>query len=70
MNEMTQTIKEKSKNIGSLVGFLKKNLDFLNFIENSIPKEIQSRTLSEKVFYFLNEINEPLACKCGEHLQF
>ena len=49
-----------NRNIGSLALFLKnkKNLKYLNYIDNIIPDNIS--TISEKVYYFINNINELL----------
>ena len=49
-------IQEKSKNIGSLCFFLGRNKDVLDFIGENIPKEILDRTISERVYYYLNKM--------------
>ena len=59
-----------NRNIGSLALFLKnkKNLKYLNYIDNIIPDNIS--TISEKVYYFINNINELLLCECGDRRKF
>lgn len=68
---MRDIINDKAeKNIGSLCSFLrnKNNIEYYNLLESSIPNiEI---SLSEKVYYFYNEISDPLVCDCGELLSF
>ena len=63
-------IQERSKNIGSLCFFLGKNKALLDFIGENIPKEILDRTISERVYYYLNKIDTPKLCICGGHLKF
>lgn len=61
-----------NRNIGSLCLFLinEKNIDYLKNIESNIPKEILNRSLSEKIYYYVNNIHEPLLCICGKHRSF
>ena len=61
-----------NKNIGSLCIFLKntKNIIYLEFLNNNIPLEISDRSLSEKIYYFVNEQKDLLLCECGKHLSF
>jgi len=66
-------ITEKAnKNIGSLCLFLKniKNVEYLNEINSNVPVEILGRKLSEKIYYYVNNINELQLCICGEHKSF
>jgi hypothetical protein len=60
------------KNIGSLCLFLNndKNIDYLNEINNNIPKEAISFSISEKVYYYINEIKDIILCSCGENKKF
>ena len=51
---MTQIIKEKSSNMGALSNFLNKNIEYLKHLEKNIPKEAIGFSVSEKVYYFLN----------------
>lgn len=53
---------ENSKNIGSFVSFLKnkKNVDYLEFLNNSINPILVERSIQEKVWYYLNDENLPL----------
>lgn len=70
MDTYLQTIKEKSTNIGALINFITKRKEFLEFINQNTPTEILERQLSEKIYYLLNGIREPLCCDCGNHLKF
>ena len=69
---MKKTIIKMSNNIGSLCLFLKntKNINYLKFIEDNIPFEIIDKNLSEKIYYFINNIKEPILCNCGKHRSF
>lgn len=67
---MLDIIKEKSNNIGSLCAFLRKNSEYLDEINRNIPSEIINFQLCEKVYYYLNEIKNPLFCSCGDHRSF
>lgn len=60
------------KNIGSLCLFLKNinNNIYLNYLNDNIPKGLSERNLSERIYYFVNNLNELLLCDCGEHLSF
>lgn len=64
--------KMANNNIGSLCLFLKniKNIDYLKLIELNIPSEVIDRNLSEKIYYFINEITNPILCNCGSHRSF
>jgi len=61
-----------SSNIGSLVLFLNnpKNSLYLNYLNENIPEEIKIRSISERIYYFLNDIKVILNCDCGDHLSF
>jgi hypothetical protein len=65
-------IKMANANIGSLCLFLsnKKNEEYLNYLDNNIPIEVGYRKLSEKIYYFVNDINKVQLCICGEHKSF
>jgi len=62
----------RSSNIGSLVLFLNnpKNNLYLNYLSENIPQEISTRSISERIYYFLNDIKVILNCDCGYHLSF
>ena len=64
--------KMANNNIGSLSLFLKnpKNIQYLNFINDNIPTEIYERKISEKIYYFVNNISNIILCECGEHRSF
>ena len=61
-----------NKNIGSLCLFLnnKKNQSYLDFLNSKILDQIKDRQLSEKIYYFINDIKEPILCLCGKHRSF
>jgi hypothetical protein len=63
---------ERSNNIGSLTFFLSRpvNIEYLDYLNSNIPRSIIDRQISEKVYYFLNNIENVLLCKCNEHLKF
>lgn len=60
-----------NENIGSLCIFLKnkKNINYMNFIKNNIP-DIEGLTLSEQIYYFVNQLKLPILCECGKHKKF
>ena len=61
-----------NNNIGSLCVFLKatKNSDYLEYLNSNLPDFVLERSISEKVYYFVNNITRPLVCICGDHLSF
>lgn len=69
---MRDEIVKKSNNIGALSSFLKndKNKEYLDYIDNNIPSEIIDSSISEKVYYFINDIKKPILCDCGNHRKF
>jgi hypothetical protein len=67
---MRETIILKSKNIGSLSSFIKNNEEYLIEINNNIPKEVLNKSISEKVYYYINKISEPLLCICDNPLSY
>lgn len=67
---MLDEIKRKSINIGSLVTFLNRNVEYLNYVNSNIPKEVLDRKIPEKVYYLVNEISDPILCLCGKHKSF
>lgn len=70
---MREKIDEMVKNnIGSLCLFLKnpKNREFLEYLESNIVRESLVRPISEKIYYFVNNIIDAQLCDCGEHLSF
>ena len=62
----------KSKNIGSFVSFLRnpKNIKYLNFLNNSININLINRSIPEKLWYYINSVNDIPLCICGEYLSF
>ena len=69
---MRDDILNMTGNIGSLCLFLKnkKNISYLNYINENIPDEVINFKLSEKVYYFVNGIKSIQLCDCGEPLSF
>ena len=61
-----------NRNIGSLCLFLKnsKNILYLDYLNNNIPSGLSERSLSERIYYFVNNETELLLCDCGKHLSF
>ena len=61
-----------NNNIGSLCLFLKadKNSNYLEYLNSNLPDFALERNISEKVYYFVNNIIKPLNCVCGDHLSF
>jgi len=59
------------KNIGSLCLFLKnkKNCDYLTYL-NDNTKYLNDVTLSERIYYFVNNIYQTNLCICGKPLSF
>ncbi len=67
---MRDIIIEGTKNIGALCRFLRKNLEYLDHIGLNIPIDTDKLALSEKIWYFTNNISELQLCDCGNHLSF
>jgi hypothetical protein len=71
---MRKIIEEKTKNIGSLCSFLKNpiNSEYLNYLNNSLSKSVLDLNLSmsEKIYYFINQIKEPRLCLCESKAKF
>jgi hypothetical protein len=65
-------IKMANKNIGSLCLFLKniKNIDYLDFINCNLPDLVKDRILSERIYYFVNDLKNIQLCECGKHKLF
>jgi hypothetical protein len=61
-----------NRNIGSLCLFLKnqKNIDYLEYLNNNIPHGLLESSLSERIYYFVNNVHKLLLCDCGNHLSF
>ena len=55
-----------NRNIGSLCLFLKnhKNIDYLEYLNNNIPHGLLESSLSERIYYFVNNtaVNIILIC--------
>lgn len=64
--------KMANRNIGSLCLFLKnhKNISYLEYLNNNIPHGLLERSLSERIYYFVNHQVNLLLCDCGNHLSF
>lgn len=67
---MREEIVRMSKNIGSLVLYLKNRPLWVEHINENIPKETINLPLSEKVYYYVNDIKEVLICDCGSNRSF
>jgi len=67
---MKEEIKRMSNNIGSLVSFLKRRPDLVDEIDKNIPIQILESTVSEKIYYYLNDIKSIIYCSCGEKRTF
>ena len=70
---MEHVILEKAKNIGSLCLFLNNpvNKEYLELINNSILSlEFIELSLPERIWYFVNKIDEIKKCDCGDRLSF
>jgi hypothetical protein len=65
-------IEMANRNIGSLCIFLKNsnNIQYLELINNGIPKEIKDFQISEKIYYWVNELSTLQLCDCGNHKKF
>ena len=63
-------ISKKVNNIGSLCFFLSRNKDVLDFIDSKIPIGLKNSIISEKVYYYLNNIKQVRLCGCGKPLKF
>ena len=62
MNEII--IEMANKNIGGLCLFLKnnKNIEYLDYLNSVVSFDIP---MSEKIYYFVNNISDELLCECG-----
>jgi hypothetical protein len=67
---MKEEIVRMSNNIGSLVLFLKNRPLWVEHINENIPKETINLPLSEKIYYYVNDIKEVLICDCGRNRSF
>ena len=69
---MKNEIIKRSKNIGSLCNFLKKekNKNYLNYLDNKLSYLNIDLTIPEKIYYFLNDIRKPILCHCGDKKKF
>ena len=63
-------IKKANANIGALCNFLKneKNIEYLDELLKNIP--VIDITLSEKIWYYVNDTKKTQLCMCGKHLSF
>jgi hypothetical protein len=55
-----QEILKKANNIGSLSSFLRnpKNVEYLEELNSNIPIEALEFSISEKMWYYINNINQ------------
>lgn len=69
---MREEIIAKCNNIGALSSFLKndKNKEYLDYLNTHIPPEIIDFNISEKIYYFANNIKNLILCDCGKHRKF
>jgi hypothetical protein len=67
-----QEILKKAYNIGSLSSFLRnpKNIEYLEELNSNIPIEASEFSISEKMWYYINNINQPQLCSCGKMLSY
>ena len=72
MDQIESIIKSKLNNVGSLCGFLRNshNKKYLNFLNENIIKVNAELSISEKLYYYSNNIKSPLLCECGKHLKY
>jgi hypothetical protein len=61
-----------NKNIGSLCLFLNnpKNEEYLKELNNNIPIEALDLPTSEKIYYYVNNIEKIILCNCGKKKSF
>ena len=64
INYMKELILSKIGNIGALSSFLnsKKNVEILDYLNSSIPIFAQEMKITEKLWYFINEVKEMQLC--------
>ena len=69
---MKEFLLKMTKNISSLILFLNnpKNIDYLNYLNNSLSEDIKILPLKEKIWYFFNDVSVLKKCKCGNNLKF
>jgi hypothetical protein len=67
-----QEILKKANNIGSLSSFLRnpKNVEYLEELNSNIPIEALEFSISEKMWYYINNINQLQLCSCGKMLSY
>jgi len=63
-----EIILSKINNIGALTSFLNnnKNIDILNYLNDNIPLFCSNFKITEKLWYFINDVKEPQLCICGQ----
>ncbi len=67
---MRDQIVNMSKNIGSLILFLKNRSDWIDHINQNIPIGCLNLSISEKIHYYINKIDHLLVCGCGNHRSY
>ena len=69
---MKKEILRRLNNIGALCNFLKKkdNKKYLNYLNKELSFLDISLTIPEKIYYFVNKINCPILCTCGNKKKF
>ena len=69
---MREEIIKRCNNIGALSSFLRndKNKKYLDYLNDNIPSEIIDFSVSEKLYYFKNEVKDLILCDCGKHRKF
>ena len=65
-------INMSNKNIGSLCLFINntKNIQYLNYVNENIPIDALNFIISEKIYYFVNNISNIQLCICGKKKSF
>ena len=67
---MREEIIRMSSNIGSLVLYLKNRPDWILHIDENIPLGASCLSISEKIYYYVNNIEDILLCGCGNNRSF
>jgi hypothetical protein len=58
--------------MGSLILFLKgkKNSQYLAYLNENTNDKFKENSLVERIWYYINDINEHIICECGERVSF
>lgn len=58
-------IEKSTNNIGAFSSYIKKNKEMMEYINQNIPSECIELKTSEKLWYYINEIDNIQLCICG-----